>query len=211
MKNGNSVVYLGVFLGAVSLLAALALGVVSDVVAEPLAKAEAASFERSLRTLVPDFDGTPGDGKTTFDGITFMTARKNGEIAAVFASGETKSGYGGPISYLVAISPDGKVIGVVITRHGETPGLGAALCERKLARTARTLFSRTPAPRLIPNRFLDQFAGMTRGVEPLAVTKDGGTVEYRTGATVTSRALTSAVSDVLDVYSRHAGEITKGR
>ena len=75
---------------------------------------------------------------------------------------------------MVGIDADGRVAGVSIVSHSETASLGAN-CTREDFRT--------------------QFSG-AEGT--LAVVKDGGTIEALTGATVTSRAVTSGVNLALE-------------
>ena len=69
------------------------------------------------------------------------------------------------------------ITGVEIISHGETSGLGAN------AATGST-----------GEAFRGQFVGLSG---TLAVTKDGGTIDALTGATVTSRAMTNGVSAAL--------------
>ncbi|MBR4308474.1 MAG: RnfABCDGE type electron transport complex subunit G [Oscillospiraceae bacterium] len=84
------------------------------------------------------------------------------------------SGFGGAIDLMVGVSEEGTVTGVSIISHGETASLGAE-CTRE--------------------DFRAQFIGAQGD---LKVTKDGGTIDALTGATVTSRAVTSAVQVALE-------------
>ena len=82
----------------------------------------------------------------------------------------TVNGFGGAINMMVGVDAEGRVAGVSIVSHSETASLGAN-CTRE--------------------DFRSQFSG-AEGT--LAVTKDGGSVEALTGATVTSRAVTNGVN-----------------
>ena len=84
------------------------------------------------------------------------------------------SGFGGAIDLMVGVSEEGTVTGVSVISHGETASLGAE-CTREDWRA--------------------QFIG-AQG--ELKVTKDGGTIDALTGATVTSRAVTNAVQVALE-------------
>ena len=68
---------------------------------------------------------------------------------------------------------EGKVTGIAIISHSETSGLGANASK--------------PA-------FKDQFAGLSGTI---AVTKDGGTIDSITGATITSRAVCNGVNSAV--------------
>ena len=76
---------------------------------------------------------------------------------------------------------DDKLIGVGVTTHTETPGLGA---------TAKD----DPG-------FVSQFKGMPVK-ETFKVTNDGGKVNAMSGATITSRAVCSAASDAGMIYKK---------
>ena len=82
-------------------------------------------------------------------------------------------GYGGEIELTVGISFEGKVTGLTVGTNSETPGLGAKAQSDK--------------------NWITQFAGQPADGS-LAVSKDGGTINAITGATITSRAVTDGVN-----------------
>ena len=94
----------------------------------------------------------------------------------------TGKGYGGAVGVMVAIDVDtDKVVGVAVTTHSESPGLGAR---------AKT----DPS-------FVKQFSGIPVS-EPPKVKADGGSIDALSGATVTSRAVCNAVDQALEIYKR---------
>lgn len=91
-------------------------------------------------------------------------------------------GYGGDVGLMVAVDLENdSVIGVGVTTHAETPGLGSKAKD-------------DPS-------FAAQFKGMAI-MEPVKVNKDGGKINSISGATITSRAVTSAATDVGEIYKR---------
>ena len=91
-------------------------------------------------------------------------------------------GYGGDVGLMVGIdTKDNKVIGVGVTTHAETPGMGAK---------AQTDPSFAAQFRELP---LD---------EQVNVTGDGGSINAISGATITSRAVCSATNDALKLYEK---------
>ena len=90
----------------------------------------------------------------------------------------TPVGFGGEISMMVGISTEGKVLGISIVKHTETAGLGAI----------------AGADNAKGEAFRSQFVNAS---DTLSVTKDGGTVDAISGATVTSRAVTEGVNIAL--------------
>jgi electron transport complex protein RnfG len=73
-----------------------------------------------------------------------------------------------------------KLIGLGVTSHNETPGLGAR--------------AKTDAS------FAEQFKGLPAG--EIKVTKDGGKINALSGATITSRAVCVGATEAANVYQR---------
>ncbi|GAI74042.1 unnamed protein product, partial [marine sediment metagenome] len=66
----------------------------------------------------------------------------------------------------------GNIEGMEVLSHTETPGLGNKITEEP---------------------FTEQFLGL--GVDGIALSRDGGEIDAITGATISSRAVTSAVQE----------------
>lgn len=91
-------------------------------------------------------------------------------------------GYGGDVGLMVGINLEtDQIIGVGVTTHAETPGLGSKAKD-------------DPG-------FSGQFTGLS-AMGPVKVDKDGGKINAISGATITSRAVTSAATDVNEIYQR---------
>jgi electron transport complex protein RnfG len=118
------------------------------------------------------------DGQTV---RTFFAGELDGSLRGVALEAAGK-GYKGEIGLVVAIdTKTGNVIGVAVTTHSETPGLGAR---------AKT----DPA-------FAAQFKGASAS-GPAKLTQDGGSINAISGATITSRAVAGGVSNAFTIYER---------
>jgi electron transport complex protein RnfG len=118
-------------------------------------------------------------------------ARLGGRPVAALMEVVAPGGYGGAIRLLLAVKPDGSVIGVRVLAHSETPGVGDAIEPRRSA-------------------WLERMTGRALGnpaLESWAIRKDGGDFDQYTGATVTSRAVVGAVRDALRWYDAHRDEV----
>ena len=112
---------------------------------------------------------------------TFFVAVLDGEPRGV-AFETSGKGYGGDVGLMVGIDvKDNKLIGVGVTTHGETPGMGAKA-------------------KSDPN-FVAQYKGLALE-QPIAVTQDGGSISAISGATITSRAVSSAATDADKLYQK---------
>jgi Na+-translocating ferredoxin:NAD+ oxidoreductase subunit G len=125
--------------------------------------------------------------------VAIYRARKAGEPVAAILHTIAPDGYRGPIELLVAIDANGKLIGVQVVRHRETPGLGDAFENR--------------------NRdWLPKFRGRSLEDPPQqrwAVRSDGGDFDAFTGATITPRAIVKAVRRSLEFYRAKRESIFK--
>ena len=210
LKNTENFFVLGLFLAVLGLISAVLLAVFSDMVSEPIAAAELRTTNEALKQILPAFDNQPSEDKIVLKQddmeITFMGAAKDGKLVAVAASGERK-GYAAPIQALIGFDLDGKIRAVLITKQNETPGLGANVCHRQFKKTIFNLFEKR-SEGLAPNSFLDQFNGKSavKG-KNWKVRKDGGRIDYVSGATITSRTITELADAVAQCFLANRAEI----
>jgi H+/Na+-translocating ferredoxin:NAD+ oxidoreductase subunit G len=118
-------------------------------------------------------------------------ARRDGIVTAVVLEAIAPDGYSGDIALLIGIEANGKVTGVRVTAHHETPGLGDYI-------------DRAKSP------WIEQFAGKSLLLPESKlwkVAKDGGRFDSRAGATITPRAVVKAVKDALEYFARHRAAV----
>ncbi len=213
LRKTENIWVLGAFLCATGLISALLLGVVHQVTKKPIEAARERALAKNMKLLVPDFDKLEA-GKRPLklangSEAELFLATKGGKLVAVIVKASTKQGYAGKIEMLVALTPEGKVLNVMVTEQKETPGLGADVCTRKFVKTIHNFTQPTPEG-LPPNKLLDQYAG--KGADAKwKVSKDGGDFEFKTGATVTSRALVVLVGDVVTSFAKERQAIVEGK
>jgi len=139
---------------------------------------EAQEREEALKALVPDADSIKPvrDVKIADKDGTIYRAEKAGKpIGYVVLS--YGRGYASFIKVLVAVDLDGKVAGIDVLSHGETPGLGDQITQPS---------------------FKDRFKGKL--AEDLVVVKGETThgIQAISGATISSRGATRAVKDAVE-------------
>ena len=115
------------------------------------------------------------------DSGDYYIGKKDGNVVGYVFETETK-GYGGTVQVMTGIDAGGRIGGVVILTHEETPGLGA---------NAENEAFRDQYRQNIPQ-------GGLQVVKNKAASD--GTVEAMTGATITSRAVTDAVNKAAEMY-----------
>jgi electron transport complex protein RnfG len=120
-------------------------------------------------------------------------AYKNNEPVAIVLSPVAPDGYSGPINLLVGIYHDGRIAGVRVVKHRETPGLGDSVESQRsdwiLGFDDKSLENPTP--------------------KKWKVKRDGGEFDQFTGATITPRAVVKAVHSALLYFQQHRKELFK--
>lgn len=199
IRNRESMPVLGLYLGGVALLAALVLAVVSQLTAASIRQAQESKRANEFQRLrLPEFDrigeAIPVGNKN------FFPVEKAGNTVGFVGNAVTNRGYGGEIEVLVGFDLKGTITGVQILRHKETPGLGAEVCNRKFQRTIFNLGEE--APEIPGQKLLDQYNGKNAAAAGnWKVSADGGGFAYKTGATVTCRAVTAAVDETAQAFA----------
>lgn len=108
---------------------------------------------------------------------TIYRARKAGKPVAAIIQSTTPYGYNGDIQLLIALDMQGRIIGVRVLKHKETPGLGDKIDLKK-------------------SDWILNFAQKSLADNDLslwAVKRDGGLFDQFTGATITPRAIVNEV------------------
>lgn len=127
----------------------------------------------------------------TKDATHVYRARKgNTPVAAVFTS-IAPNGYNGEITLLVGIYYDGSLAGVRVIQHKETPGLGDKIDLKKAVWILG--FNRLSLQNPVESKW--------------KVKKDGGDFDQFTGATITPRAVISAVKNALLYFNEHRDKL----
>lgn len=174
-------------LGVISLIASAGVGYVYKVTEEPIAAAAEANTKAALAEVLPAFDETtPVELVLDEIPVRVHTATQDGQTVGYAVETATKSGFSGEIRLMVGFDASGKVLGVKVLQHAETPGLGS-----KMGDEGNVLFA--------------SFEGKNPGGMNLKVKKDGGEVDALTAATITSRAYVDAVGRAYNAYAQMVG------
>jgi len=123
------------------------------------------------------------EGKAPFPWL-FLARDEGGAFSGV-AFESASGGYDGRVGVMVGFDAEGtKLVGVAVTTHSETPGVGARAATEP--------------------GFVAQFAGLPLDTD-FRVSADGGAIDAITGASITSRAVCKAVSGAVATF-RQQGE-----
>lgn len=190
---------------ALGLLAVVAAGVVATVhqfTAQRIDTAQREARGRTLLELLPkgSYDNHPLESEVSaFDPKLLgrnepapaYIARLQGQTTAVVLQPVARDGYGGSIQLLVGVTAQGRLLGVRVVAHHETPGQGDRI-------------------ELGKSDWLHGFDGRSLSDPAEAgwkVKKDGGQFDQFAGATVTPRAVVKATHLALQYFDAHKTEL----
>lgn len=159
-------------------LSAAALGATYGLTQPRLIALEQARRLEAIRSVLPAFDNDPLAAAIVTELGTLFPAESGGSSVGA-AVQVAVGGYGGDVVVMVGFDADARVNAVSVLSHSETPGLGARITEPQ---------------------FLQQFADAHPAQNAVAVAKDGGAIDALTAATISSRAVATAVNTAAGVH-----------
>ena len=184
----KEIIRLVVVLGTICIVAGLALAGVHSATKEPIEKQLLQSVKGpAVKVVLTDYDNDPINdnfklpagkdkkGRDVFQ--TVFPAKKGGQVTALALDASGK-GFAGEVGVMVGITPDGRLTGIAITKHSETPGIGSRVTEPK---------------------FTEQFKG-----KPV---DDPTSVDGVSGATYSTKGVFAAVTAAVEYYKNNKNEI----
>ena len=179
MKKENTAMYilrLTVTLLLICSVVALALAGVNAITKDKIAAIKAEKTQKAIQAVLP---GSVKVEEVTFTDDTGMVTKVYQDLATGYAVEVAPNGFGGAITMIVGVSLDGKVLGISIISHAETPGLGAVAS----ANTDKGV------------AFREQFKGLISGI---TVGDGENQIAAISGATITSKAVADGVNAALE-------------
>jgi electron transport complex protein RnfG len=176
MKTGNVKYYAKLTLVLLVITAVVAglLGLVNAITEDRIAEITEQKTAAAMKAVMPEaetFTEIEYGGDDPLVIGAYRAENASGTNGYVFRV--VPMGFGGEIDMVVGVDATGKITGVSIVKMAETSGLGDNAKKES---------------------YRNQYVGKSG---TLAVTKDGGSIDALTGATVTSRAVTDGVNAAL--------------
>ncbi|MDO8926759.1 MAG: electron transport complex subunit RsxG [Sideroxyarcus sp.] len=184
----GKLVYQGLLLGGAALLTSALLSFFSQATEADIKAAEAADLKQSLAQVLPgEYENDLLKDTVTLTGkkgeVLVYRGRRAGKVEAVVYQ-VIGNGYAGNIVCVMGVSREGKILGVRVISHKETPGLGDKIEPAK-------------------GDWIHSFEGKWLGepaADKWAVKKDGGVFDQFAGATITPRGVVNAVKGGLEFF-----------
>ena len=173
MSNWNKIFKPIVVLCAICIVITGALAA-TNAVTKPIIDAATIAAQEAARTeLLPDATGFTKVEGVSVENVSDVYTSDNNVGAVITSSGK---GYGGAVTVMVAFNPDDTIKQIKVTAQAETQGLGTKV-------TA-------------DSSYWTRYEGLE--AKPLTLGTD---VDALSGATISSRALLSAVNAAVEAYN----------
>lgn len=196
----KSAIGLGLFAIITGGIIAVTQAVTKDRIQLQVARAEASALLEIIpeqahdNNLLKDTIQLPASNALADDKpITVWVARLNHQPTGFIMPVVAPEGYSGNIRLLVGLDMHGTLLGVRVTSHRETPGLGDRIETKK-------------------SDWIKSFDGHSLGEPPYRawhVKKEGGQFDQFTGATITPRAIVKAVKKTLLYFRENRSDILR--
>jgi electron transport complex protein RnfG len=179
----------------------LLLAITDEITLDDIGARAIEDKQNSLSQVLPDelHDNNPVTdtvSMTNAEGkeLTVFRARKNGQVTGV-AYEIFGTGYAGEIRLMMGIGADGKILGVRVLAHKETPGLGDKIEVKK-------------------TDWIERFTGLSLSnpaPDRWKVKKDGGDFDQFAGATITPRGVVKAIRIGQEFFAENKATLTEGK
>lgn len=190
----------GLILFAFCLGFGLLLAFIDEATLTDIAARAVEDKQNSLSQILPDgiHDNNPVNDTLVVKNpegkdITVYRARKEGRVTGV-AYEIYGTGYAGEIKLMIGLDAEGKILGVRVLAHKETPGLGDKIEVKK-------------------TDWILKFNGLSLGNPPIErwkVKKDGGDFDQFAGATITPRGVVGAIRRGQEFFAANKQTLTEG-
>ena len=202
MSAERSIVRSGATLAFIAAVCTALVAATYQATADRIAANEKALLEQSLQPAIAGlfFEGGVSESRLVLEpphglpgsdaALIYRVYSGDEPVAALFAV-TAPDGFSGPIRVLVGVAADGKVTGVRILQHRETPGYGDSIESSR-------------------SDWVYQFEGRSLGNPVLGEWElriDGGEFDQLTGASITPRAVLKAIREVLIYFDARRDEI----
>jgi Na+-translocating ferredoxin:NAD+ oxidoreductase subunit G len=193
-----SLLRIGFLLGLFAITGTGTVALIETLTRERIAANERAALQRGIQAVLPPTaynNDLLADTRTVVNPTLFGTeapvvvyrARRDSQPVAAILTPVAPDGYSGAIKLLVAIHYDGRLAGVRVISHHETPGLGDGI------EADRSDWILNFNGRSLDNPALPLWE----------VKRDGGAFDQFTGATITPRAVVKIIRRTLQYFEEN--------
>lgn len=185
----NETLKLGLILFIITAVSASVLAVSNDITAPRIAEADRLADQVAKQEILPKGDkfesideGKLKEIKNENSNILEIFEAQSGSDIIGYTVKAKVNGYGDEIEFMAGISTEGKITGIKILNHGETPGLGA--------NATKSYFTESFKNKPVDNE--------------LAAVKDpvgDNEVQALTSATITTNAIVDGVNIIREIYN----------
>jgi electron transport complex protein RnfG len=203
----------------ISAVAGLAIGVANGKTAEKIAEQQRQARLSAIEAVFPK--GSEINEMKDSGGVLpekYWTAFSEDGTLFAYAFEMSGRGYAGDVKFMVGVALDGKILGITVLDHNETPGLGSRVGEIP---SSKYIWYPVGGAGESKAWFTEQFEGLS-SLKPISIDKQAGewhkldenaraalkskhAVTAITGSTITTAAFTRAIEQKVSIYLKELG------
>ncbi|MDR3061914.1 MAG: RnfABCDGE type electron transport complex subunit G [Dysgonamonadaceae bacterium] len=196
LKSSLRNMFLSLF--SICLVAGMILAMVNEYTKGPIETSKKLQLENAIREVTPEFDNSPAEEAywakiNETDSLKVYPVKKDGKNVGAAIESNSMRGFSGEIRIIVGLDEKCRLLNYVVLQHAETPGLGDKM---------KFWFKEDKNNRNIIGKELKK--------GDLKVSKDGGSVDAITAATISSRAFLEAINRAYTAYSGGVSDAGSG-
>lgn len=183
MSKNESIIKIGLSLFVITFVVALSLAVVNSITEEKIIEYKIENEKQARLNVIDADDFVEIENQTDNEVLDNVYKAIKNEETVGYCITVKPVGFSAEITTVVGIDLNGSVTGIFIVDLSETPGLGAKATEEE---------------------FLNKFIGINDTIKVVKGQKDGdNSVVAITGATITTRAVSSGVDLAVDYFNEY--------
>lgn len=123
----NRYIHYGMILAGIAFLSALILAMVNDFTSVIIKENAMKVVNEARKKVLPEAKSFFEDEIIEKEGLNFIPGKNEVGETIGYVVSASENGYAGAIEFVLGISKDGKITGLDIVGHQETPGLGSKI------------------------------------------------------------------------------------
>lgn len=123
----NRYVHYGILLATIAFLSAFILAIVNDFTSVVIKENAMKVVNEARKKVLPEAKSFSEEETIEKQNLSFIPGKNETGETVGYVVSAAENGYAGAIKFVLGISKDGKIAGLDIVEHQETPGLGSKI------------------------------------------------------------------------------------
>lgn len=193
-------------LTGISLIAAVALGLVHSVTQDPIEASKTAKQQNAIKEVLPAFERLDEPEAIRINDAVFDIYKaydSDDRFVGAAVESVSKNGFSGEVKVMVGFDEEGNIVNYSVLDQKETPGLGTKMIDwfKPQGEIEKSLVEKIFGFEVKAKERKSSIIDKHPAKDKLSVTQDGGDIDAITAATISSRAFLEAIRYAYSVFA----------